>query len=98
MIVMHKSAILENELGNFKWILCSVDPDLRTEDECIMVIKFLQDLEYLSKGEPRDYIELAKELKVKTYKDSHVVCREGDYGEEVYYILRGSVQGVSVIK
>lgn len=97
MAGLSKNQILDQGLSSFKFIINTIDPDMRSDEQCVAVIKFLQDLGYLSKGDPTDFIELAKNIDVRTFREGQVVCKEGDIGEEVYYILRGKVEGVSVI-
>lgn len=93
-----KQDIVDSDLLNFKHILTQVDSELRTEEQCLAVIKYLQSREYLSKGEPISFLELARFLVVRTYKEGNLVCKEGELGDEVYYILKGKVAGASIIK
>lgn len=94
----NKQEILDGELQNFKFILTQVDPEMRTDKQCLAVIEYLQTSEYLSKGDPAAFLELAKNLIVKTFKEGQVICKEGELGDEVYYILKGKVAGHSIIK
>jgi hypothetical protein len=94
----NKQDVLDGELQNFKFILTQVEPEMRTEEQCLGVIKYLQSTEYLSKGDPLAFIELARNLIVKTFKEGQVICKEGELGDEVYYILKGKVAGASIIK
>ena len=93
-----KTDMLDSDLSNFKYILTQVEPEMRTEDQCLAVIHYLQSTEYLSKGNPIAFLELARTLVVRTYKEGNIVCKEGELGDEVYYILKGKVSGTSIIK
>lgn len=93
-----KQDVLDGELHNFKFILTQVDAGLRSEEQCLTVIRYLQNYEYLSKGDPLAFVELARNLIVKTFKEGQIICKEGELGDEVYYILRGKVAGASIIK
>lgn len=98
MALANKLLAFENDLQNIKWILNNVEPELRSDEQCVQVIKFLQSIEYLSKGDPEDLIELGRNLQIKTFKEGSIVCKEGELGNQVFYILRGKVAGVSIIK
>ena len=88
----------DQELQTFKWVLNHVDSAERNQEQLVNIIQFLQGVEYLSKGDPLDFLELARNIEVRTFKEGQEVCKEGAMGDEVYYILKGKVAGVSVIK